>query len=135
LLVISGLDNLILIDDSNDVTLDAMAEVTQSEDTGKRFEAMGWDVVTIDGHDFASIHAAIVQAKANDNGRPKLIIAKTEIALESPEVAGTAKGHGEGGVKFAVAARAAMGLPPETFFASDEVRSFFSKRRQELAGS
>jgi len=131
----SGLDNLILIYDSNDVTLDAMAEVTQSEDTGKRFEAMGWDVVTIDGHDFASIHGAISHAKANDNGRPKLIIAKTEIARGIPEVAGTAKGHGEGGVKFAVSARAAMGLPAETFYVSDEVRAFFSKHRQELAGS
>ncbi|MCA9214785.1 MAG: transketolase, partial [Planctomycetales bacterium] len=41
-----GLDNLILIYDSNDVTLDAMAEVTQSENTAKRFEAYGFDVAT-----------------------------------------------------------------------------------------
>jgi transketolase len=131
----NGLDNLILIYDSNDVTLDAMAEVTQSEDTGKRFEAMGWDAVTIDGHDFAAIHQAISAAKANDNGRPKLIIAKTEIARGIPEVAGTAKGHGEGGVKFAAAARQAMGLPAETFYVSPEVRDFFAQRRQELAGA
>src|ERR1700681_3122135 len=45
-----GLDNLILIYDSNAVTLDAMAKVTQSEDTGKRFEAYGFDVQKIDGH-------------------------------------------------------------------------------------
>lgn len=131
----AGLDNLILIYDSNDVTLDAMAEVTQSEDTAKRFEAMGWDVVTIDGHDFSSIHQAISQAKANDNGRPKLIIAKTEIARGIPEVAGTAKGHGEGGVKFAAAARQGMGLPEETFYVSEEVRTFFANHRQELAAA
>jgi len=130
-----GLDNLILIYDSNDVTLDAMAAVTQSENTALRFEAMGWDVVTIDGHDFPAIHQAISQAKANDNGRPKLIVAKTEIARGIPEVAGTAKGHGEGGVKFAAAARQGMGLPEETFFVSDEVRAFFSQHRQELTGA
>ena len=130
-----GLDNLILIYDSNDVTLDAMAEVTQSEDTGKRFEAMGWDVVTIDGHDYAAIHGAITHAKANDNGRPKLIIAKTEIARGIPEVAGTAKGHGEGGVKFAAAARQGMGLPEETFYVSEDVRAFFGNRRQELSAA
>src|SRR5579872_1046499 len=45
------LDNLILIYDSNDVTLDAMAKETQSEDAAKRFEAIEWDVQTIDGHE------------------------------------------------------------------------------------
>src|ERR1700752_5336260 len=46
-----GLDNLILIYDSNAVTLDAMAKATQSEDTGLRFKAYGFDVQEIDGHD------------------------------------------------------------------------------------
>ncbi|MFZ4595640.1 MAG: 1-deoxy-D-xylulose-5-phosphate synthase N-terminal domain-containing protein, partial [Verrucomicrobiaceae bacterium] len=95
----NGLDNLILIYDSNDVTLDAMAEVTQSEDTAAKFTAIGWDVVTIDGHDLSAIAKAISDAKAADNGKPKLIIAKTIIGKGIPEVAGTAKGHGEGGAK------------------------------------
>ena len=51
----TGLDNLIIIYDSNDVTLDAMADVTQSEDTAKRFESYGFDVQNIDGHDLAAI--------------------------------------------------------------------------------
>ncbi len=46
-----GLDNLILIYDSNAVTLDAMAKATQSEDTGERFKAYGFDVQEIDGQD------------------------------------------------------------------------------------
>ena len=71
----------------------------------KKFEAMGWDVVTIDGHDFGAIHAAIERAKTSDNGRPKFIIAKTEIGRGIPEVAGTAKAHGEGGAKFVDAAK------------------------------
>ena len=55
-----GLDNLILIYDSNDVTLDAMADKTQSENTALRFKAMNWDVQTLaDGHDLAAILKAV----------------------------------------------------------------------------
>ncbi|MEM7010680.1 MAG: transketolase [Verrucomicrobiota bacterium] len=127
-----GLDNLILIYDSNDVTLDAMADVTQSEDVCARFRAQGWDAETIDGHDFAAIQKAIADAKANDNGRPKLIEAKTEIGRGIPEVAGTQAGHGEGGIKFAEAARKGMGLPEETFYVSEDVKSFFAARKEQL---
>lgn len=128
-----GLDNYILIYDSNDVTLDAMAEVTQSEDTAKRYEAYGFDVVTIDGHDMAAVAEAIKTAKSNDNGKPKLIIAKTEIGRGIPEVAGTAKGHGEGGANFAESARKGLGLPEETFFVSDTVREYFAQHGKQLA--
>jgi transketolase len=122
----NGLDNLILIYDSNDVTLDAMAKLTQSEDAAKKFEAMGWDVVTIDGHDLTAIHGAIERAKTSDNGRPKLIIAKTEIGRGIPEVAGTAKAHGEGGAKFVDAAKKNLGLPEGThFYVSGPVQDFF----------
>lgn len=127
------LDNLILIYDSNDVTLDAMAVKTQSEDTGKRFAAYGWDVVTIDGHDLDAVSKAVADAKANDNGKPKFIIAKTEIGRGIPEVAGTAAGHGEGGAKFAESARQGLGLPEETFFVSQETKDFFAARKQQLA--
>ena len=57
-----GLDNLIIIYDSNDVTLDAMADVSQSEDTGKRYEAIGFDVCTIDGHCMDAVAEAIASA-------------------------------------------------------------------------
>lgn len=127
------LDNYILIYDSNKVTLDAMAVVTQSEDTAKRYEAYGFDVVTIDGHDLEAIQAAIAKAKTDDNGRPKLIIAETEIGRGIPEVAGTQAGHGEGGAKFAESARKGLGLPEETFFVSAEVQDFFKKHAEELA--
>ncbi|RLS41481.1 MAG: transketolase [Planctomycetota bacterium] len=127
------LDNLILIYDSNDVTLDAMAIKTQSGDTAARFTAMGWDAVTIDGHDIVAVVKAVETAKKNDNGRPKLIIAKTQIARGIPEVAGTAAGHGEGGAKFSDAARKGLGLPAEHFYVSDKVKTFFSGHQKELA--
>ena len=128
-----NLDNLILLYDSNDVTLDAMAVKTQTEDTGARFQAMGWDTTTIDGHDMEAIAEAISKAKSDDNGKPKLIICKTEIGRGIPEVAGTAAGHGEGGAKFAESARAGLGLPEETFYVSEEVKSYFSSHAEELS--
>ncbi len=130
----NGLDNLILIFDSNDVTLDAMAKVTQSEDTQAVFTALGWDAVTIDGHDLSAVAAAIDKAKADDNGKPKIIIAKTTIAKGIPEVAGTAKGHGEGGAKFVDAAKKGLGLPDGAhFYVSDEVKAYFTDLKAKRA--
>jgi transketolase len=127
------LDNLILIYDSNDVTLDAMAEQTQSEDSSAFFKSQGWDVLTIEGNDLAAIASAMAAAKRDDNGRPKAIIAKTIIGKGIAEVAGTAKAHGEGGAKFAATARAGLGLPAdELFFVSEETREFFEQRRTQL---
>lgn len=127
------LDNLILIYDSNDVTLDAMAERTQSEDAEGYFTSQGFDAVVIDGHNFAAIEGAIAQAKGNDNGKPKVIIAKTTIGKGIPEVEGTAAGHGEGGAKHAESARRGLGLPAETFFISDEVRAHFKQVAETCA--
>jgi transketolase len=128
-----GLDNLILIYDANDVTLDAMADKTQSENTALRFKAMGWDVQTLaDGHDLAAILKSINKAKRATSGKPQLIIAKTQIARGIPEVAGTSKGHGEGGAKFADAARKGLGLPEEHFHVSNEVREYFAAHKKRL---
>ena len=84
------LDNLILIYDSNDVTLDAMAIKTQSESAAQRFKAIEWDVQTIDGHDLAAILKAFNRAKRSKSGKPQLIIAKTIIGKGIVEVQGTA---------------------------------------------
>merc|ERR1719287_52352 len=63
-----GLDNLIIIYDSNDVTLDKMAEYTQSEDTAARYESYGWEVITIDGHDLAAIKKSMDHFRTAKNG-------------------------------------------------------------------
>ncbi|HVZ64908.1 MAG TPA: transketolase [Lacunisphaera sp.] len=129
-----GLDNLILIYDSNDVTLDAMAAKTQSENTGARFKAIGWDVQTLaDGHDLAAILKALNKAKRATSGKPQLIIARTLIGKGIPEVQGTSKGHGEGGAKFADAARKGLGLPADPhFYVSDDVRAYFAAHKKRL---
>lgn len=127
------LDNLILIYDSNAVTLDAMAEKTQSENAALRFKAIGWDVQTIDGHDLAAFLKAFNRAKKTKSGKPQVIIAKTIIGKGIAEVQGTSKGHGEGGAKFADTARAALELPADQhFFVSDDVRAYFAQHKAAL---
>ncbi len=131
-----GLDNLIMLYDSNDVTLDAMASKTQNEDTAKRYEAANWEVFKVaQGNELAPIAAALDQARASKNGKPKLIICKTTIAKGIPEVQGTSKGHGEAGVKFIDAARTALGLPAEKFYVSPATRAFFAERQKQQAAA
>jgi transketolase len=128
------LDNLILIYDSNNVTLDAMALFTQSEDTGARFKSYGWGVQEVDGQNMEEFFAAYEKAKAAV-GKPQLIIAKTLIGKGIPEVAGTSKAHGEGGVAFAEAARKGLGLPEEKFHVSPEVTEYFARHAADLESS
>merc|ERR1719502_2646635 len=127
----NGLDNLIYIFDSNDVTLDNMADFTQSEDIAMRFRAYGWDVTTIDGHDLTAISNAYEHAKNTKNGKPKMIIAKTIIAKGIDEVAGNNAGHGEAGVQYVDESKKKLGLPAEDFHVSDETYAFFAKRKEE----
>lgn len=125
------LDNLIVIYDDNEVTLDAMANMTQSEDCAKRFEAMGWAVQKVDGHDMVAIAAAYENAR-NATGAAQLIIARTVIGKGIKEVAGTAKAHGESGVKFAQASRLALGLPEDSFYVSPATREYFAAHTKKL---
>jgi len=127
-----GLDNLILIYDSNAVTLDAAAKETQSEDTGARFKAYGFDVQEIDGQDMQQFLDALNVAKERDNGKPQFIIAHTLIGKGVPEVAGTHKAHGEAGAKYVDAARKGLGLPDEHYFVSKDVRAYFAEHKKKL---
>ncbi len=127
-----GLDNLILIYDSNSVTLDAAAKETQSEDTGARFRAYGFDVQEINGEDMQQFLDALNIAKERDNGKPQFIIAHTLIGKGVPEVEGTYKAHGEAGAKFVDAARKGLGLPEEHYFVSQEVRDYFAEHKKKL---
>jgi transketolase len=129
------LDNLVLIYDSNDVTLDAMASKTQSEDVCKRFEAQGFETFRVErGNDVEQVHRALKAARASRSGKPRFVEVRTLIGKGIPEVAGTHKAHGEAGAKFVDAARRALGLPDaERFYVSDEVRAYFAAHRERLA--
>jgi transketolase len=127
------LGNLILIYDSNGVTLDAMASKTQSENAAARFKAIEWDVQQVDGQDMAAFLKAFNRARKAKSGKPQIIIAKTIIGKGIPEVQGTQKAHGEGGAKFAESARAGLGLPADKlFYVSDEVRAYFAAHKKRL---
>jgi transketolase len=127
-----GLDNLILIYDSNAVTLDAAAKETQSENTAKRFKAYGFDVQEIDGHDMQEFLDALNIAKERNNGKPQFIVAHTLIGKGIPEVEGTYKAHGEAGAKFVDAARKGLGLPKEHYFVSQDVYDYFAEHKKKL---
>ena len=71
-------------------------------------------------------------AKERDNGKPQFIIAHTLIGKGIPEVAGTAKAHGEAGAKFVDAARKGLGLPDEHYFVSKETREYFAEHKKKL---
>ncbi len=130
---VQKLGNLVLMYDSNDVTLDAMADKTMAEDTAKRFEAYGWEVSKCDGHDIDAIRKALTAARDSVSDKPKLVIFKTTIAKGIPEVENSAKGHGEGGAKFADAARRGLGLPEEKFFVSKATYEYFGKALERRA--
>ena len=127
-----GLDNLIYIYDSNGVTLDAPAKLTQCEDTAERMKAYGFDVQEIEGQDMRQFLDAFNVAKRRDNGKPQFIIAHTLIGKGIPEVAGTYKAHGEAGAKFVDASRKALGLPDEHYFVSQDVYDYFAQHKKTL---
>merc|ERR1719155_12713 len=127
------LDNLILMYDSNGVTLDKMAEHTQSEDVQMRFEAQGWEVLTVDGHDMEAVTKAYTYAKDANNGKPTLIVCKTIIGKGIDEIAGTCAAHGEAGVKFQDTAREALGLS-SPWEVSQDTYDYFAKHKAELIG-
>lgn len=71
-----GLNNFIMFYDSNDVQLSSMTDEVTSEDTAMKYEAWGWKVITIDGHDHTQIRKALNEAN-EETEKPTLIIGKT----------------------------------------------------------
>jgi transketolase len=86
------LDNLILIYDSNRITIEGSTSLSISENIRLRFESQGWDVQECDGHNFNEIDGAITAAKANK--KPTLIIANTTIAKGAGKLEGSHHSHG-----------------------------------------
>ena len=113
------LDNLVLIYDSNNITIEGDTSIAWSEDVKARFEAQGWDVARIDGHDYDQIEFALEQAAEKE--RPYLIIANTRIAKGAGELEGSHHSHGAPlGEEIIKAAKIAAGFDPERKFTIDE---------------
>ena len=110
-----GLNKLIALYDDNGISIDGHVEAWFADDTPKRFEAYGWNVIpAVNGHDAAAVAAAIASAKTAT--KPTLICCKTVIGQGSPNKAGTHDVHGAAlGEKEVAAVRAALDWPYAPF--------------------
>ena len=128
------LNKLIAFWDDNGISIDGKVVAWFNEDTPKRFEAYGWNVLRqVDGHDAEAVAAAIAVAKKSD--RPTLICCKTEIGQGSPNLAGTDKVHGAPlGAAEIEATRVALNWPYAPFEIPQDIYAAwdFKKRGQEL---
>jgi transketolase len=108
-----GLSKLIVLWDDNHISIDGPTDLATSEDQAARFRAAGWNTLRADGHDAASVAAALEAARRAD--RPSLIACRTVIGYGAPNVQGTAATHGSAlGEQEVAAARAHLGwsAPP-----------------------
>ena len=117
-----GLGKLTVFYDDNGISIDGEVAGWFSDDTAKRFEAYGWQVIAdVDGHDPAAIEDAIVAAR-RDTQRPTLIICKTVIGFGAPSKQGTEACHGAAlGEEEVAAARQHLGWPHPPFHVPEEV--------------
>jgi transketolase len=86
------LNNLITLWDNNNISIDGKLDITSSENIPLRFEAAGWNVISVNGHDHCEIRNAL--QKAQNSNKPVLIDCKTTIAYGSPNKSGSEKSHG-----------------------------------------
>ena len=109
------LNKLVALYDDNGISIDGQVAPWFVDDTPRRFEAYGWNVLSADGHDAAAVSAAIAKAKTSAT-KPTLIVCKTSIGKGSPNRANTAKAHGEplGGEEIKLT-REALGWAHEPF--------------------
>ena len=116
------LGKLIALYDDNNISIDGEVDGWFTDDTVKRFESYGWQVIAdVDGHDSAAIAAAIEQA-ASETERPSLICCKTVIGFGAPNKQGTASSHGSPlGDDEIEATRAALGWDSEPFEVPDDI--------------
>lgn len=109
-----GLSKLIVLFDDNGISIDGATSLTTSTNQLLRFEAAGWDVSYVDGHDSAAIHDAIARAKKSD--KPSLIACKTVIGFGAPGKQGSAATHGAPlGEEEILAARKTLGWTSAAF--------------------
>ena len=128
------LNKLIALWDDNGISIDGKVVSWFNEDTPKRFEAYGWNVIrNVDGHDAEAVSAAIAQAKKSD--KPSLICCKTAIGQGAPNMAGSDKVHGSPlGADEIAATRVALNWPYAPFEIPQDIYQAwdFKKRGQAV---
>jgi len=135
-----GLSNLIMFYDSNDIQLSTTTEEVTKEDTAKKYEAWGWNVITIEGNNAGQIREALTAANA-EKERPTLIIGKTIMGKGAVTESGESyerktSTHGmpltNAGASFAKTIENLGGDPENPFVVFDDVKEFYEKRSSEL---
>ena len=123
-----GLDKLIILYDSNKITIEGSTDIAFTEDVTKRMQALGFQTLTVeDGNDLEAIGKAIEEAKA-DKEHPSFITVKTEIGYGCPAKQGKASAHGEPlGEENVIAMKENLGwFSKEPFAVPDEVYDYYT---------
>ena len=129
-----GLGRMVILYDDNRITIDGSTDLAFTEDVAARFEAYGWHVLKVDGHDHAAVAAAIEAAVA-DPDRPSLVCCRTHIGAGSPNRHDSAKVHGSPlGPEEARLTKEAMGWPvDQPFLVPERARAAFADLRRRGA--
>ncbi len=125
------LSKLIAIYDDNGISIDGAVAPWFVDDTPRRFEAYGWNVIAgVDGHDVEAVDAAIAKARQSTD-RPTIVCCKTTIGKGSPNRAGTAKAHGEAlGAAEVELTRAGLGWAHPAFVVPDEAYAHWNAKQE-----
>jgi transketolase len=125
------LNKLIYLYDANSISIDGSTDLAFTEDVTKRFEAYGWDVQEIDGHDHGQIANAIEKAKKSN--LPSIVVCRTKIGYGSPNKEGKASSHGSPlGDDEIKATKEGYGWDPnKKFFIPEEALTEFRKQVDE----
>lgn len=124
-----GLDNFVLIYDSNKICLDGDLSECCSENTKARYEAYGFDTFEVDGHDFEALDQVFTKIR-EDQKKPVLIVMHTVIGRGSPNRQGSHKAHGEPlGPDELILTKQSLGLPLEDFYVPQSVNTYFDKKQ------
>lgn len=119
-----ALGKLIWLYDDNKVTIDGSTDLAFTEDTERKFSALGWHTQRIDGMDMAAVDTALEAAKSMTD-KPSIIIARTTIGYGSPNKAGKSAAHGSPlGPDELRATKDALGLPPEEFYCPQDALDY-----------
>lgn len=126
------LDNLVCLYDDNRITIEGSTGLAVSDDVKTRFNAYGWRVEEVDGHDAPAVDAALEGMLAKPD-RPSLLVCRTHIGWGSPGRQDTAEVHGSPlGAAEARATRQNLGWPDEEFHIPELVREICATRLSEL---
>lgn len=128
-----GLSKLIVLYDSNNISIEGSTDIAFTEDVKKRFEAFGFQTLVVeDGNDLEEIGKAIEEAKS-DKTRPSMIMVKTQIGYGCPEKQGKASAHGEPlGEDNIKALKENLGFPADKdFYVPDEIYDNYKKITEE----